>query len=624
MEDGVLLAPAPYAAPAAYYFPLTTRMTGVEVFKGPASIRYGPNTIGGALNLQTRTLPDRHKFGLDAGGGMRRALKLHSHWGMKEKNWGVLFEGIRLQTDGFKELDGGGDTGFAKNEFMAKARYNSDPSAETYHQLDLKLGYSMEDSNETYLGLTDADFKATPYRRYLASEKGTMTWNRGQAQLRYTVATDDFDIRTTLYRHQFTRDWTKLNRFAAGPSLSEILHYPEDGQNAVYYAVLKGEEDSVSDNQTLLVGSNLRAFISQGVETIGRLRIAEIAGVEQELELGLRIHNDSVRRDHSDQAYRMQDGALMRNDTPKAYTLRNTGEALAIAAHLHDELRISRLLITVGSRVEVIETSLENRLTAEKSSNRRFTVLPGLGLHYQLFDCLGILGGVHRGFSPVAPGQDESIEPEHSVNYELGARSTYKKSSFEFISFFNDYSNLTSECTLSSGCPLGQLSQQINAGEVQVYGLEAAVAQVWALPLGISLSGDISYTLTRSIFVSELRGNPRFGDVAFGDELPYVPQHQGHVRVGLGTDNWNLGVSAHYVGEMRDLAGIDEIPEDELIAAHYVLDAVASYTIAKHYRLYLKLDNLSSNSYAVSRRPYGLRPGRPFEVFGGLKLQFGE
>ena len=57
MEDGVLLAPAPYSAPAAYYFPLTTRLTAVEVFKGPSAIRFGPNTIGGAVNLVTRRVP---------------------------------------------------------------------------------------------------------------------------------------------------------------------------------------------------------------------------------------------------------------------------------------------------------------------------------------------------------------------------------------------------------------------------------------------------------------------------------------------------------------------------------------------------------------------------------------
>ena len=49
MEDGIPLAPAPYAAPAAYYFPMSTRVVGVEVFKGPAATRFGPHTIGGAL-----------------------------------------------------------------------------------------------------------------------------------------------------------------------------------------------------------------------------------------------------------------------------------------------------------------------------------------------------------------------------------------------------------------------------------------------------------------------------------------------------------------------------------------------------------------------------------------------
>jgi Fe(3+) dicitrate transport protein len=35
MEDGVLFGPAPYSAPAAYYFPLMTRMVQVRAVKGP-------------------------------------------------------------------------------------------------------------------------------------------------------------------------------------------------------------------------------------------------------------------------------------------------------------------------------------------------------------------------------------------------------------------------------------------------------------------------------------------------------------------------------------------------------------------------------------------------------------
>ena len=65
MEDGVLYGPAPYSAPAAYFTPLMTRMVGVEIFKGPASIRFGPQTVGGAINLRTRDVPRQLEADLD-------------------------------------------------------------------------------------------------------------------------------------------------------------------------------------------------------------------------------------------------------------------------------------------------------------------------------------------------------------------------------------------------------------------------------------------------------------------------------------------------------------------------------------------------------------------------------
>lgn len=55
MEDGILIAPAPYSAPAAYYFPIMDNLNSIEVFKGPRSTKYGPNSIGGSLDLKTRS-----------------------------------------------------------------------------------------------------------------------------------------------------------------------------------------------------------------------------------------------------------------------------------------------------------------------------------------------------------------------------------------------------------------------------------------------------------------------------------------------------------------------------------------------------------------------------------------
>ena len=81
LEDGILIAPAPYAAPSAYYFPTQRRMSALEVLKGPASVAVGPRTTGGALNMISTPIPDERGADFDLRAGEYGTLDLHAHAG---------------------------------------------------------------------------------------------------------------------------------------------------------------------------------------------------------------------------------------------------------------------------------------------------------------------------------------------------------------------------------------------------------------------------------------------------------------------------------------------------------------------------------------------------------------
>ena len=173
MEDGVLMAPAPYSAPSAYYFPTMARMESVEVRKGGSQIAFGPQTAGGALNMVSTSIPDEELAGrVRMETGSFGNQQTHTTVGGQSGAWGYSLEWMQLASDGFKVLDGGGNTGFDKADRVAKLRWTSNNGR---HVLRGKAMSSEEESRETYLGLAQSDFDISPTRRYAASAKDLMT-----------------------------------------------------------------------------------------------------------------------------------------------------------------------------------------------------------------------------------------------------------------------------------------------------------------------------------------------------------------------------------------------------------------------------------------------------------------
>ncbi len=556
MEDGVLFGPAPYAAPAAYYFPLMTRMVGVEVMKGPATVLYGPQTVGGAINLLSRQVPRSLAGGVEIAGGTDLYRRTHAHIGSGWTWGGFLVEGAYVGSAGFKEIDGAPDasTGFDRGEVLGTLELRP---GRGLHTLSLRGGASAELSRETYLGLTDADYAADPDRRYAASARDRMDWLRWELRARHRAELGSgVSIDTVAYRHALDRTWRKANRFA-GADFSDVLAAPDEGLNRVFYDVLSGSVDSASPAETLLLGTNARSYVSQGVQTEVEWE-QDGARAEHELQVGLRLHNDHIERDHSERGWDMAGGELVRDLLPASTTADNRDEATAVAGFVSYLVRWRDLSVSPGARVEHVRTTSDDRLADEELSDTQTAVLPGLGLHYAVADDWGVLAGVHRGFSPVSPGQARRTRPEYSVAYEAGVRygGETQIASGEVVGFFNDYANLTSECSFSTGCDDASVGDQYNAGAVDVYGVEALGRVDVPLPRGWSLPISATYTLTASRFGSAFSSaDPQLGDVERGDALPYVPLHQGRVELGARDPRFRVSVAGTFVGPMLEEAG---------------------------------------------------------------------
>lgn len=622
MEDGIPIAPAPYSAPAVFQAPLATRMVGVDIVKGPAALRFGPRTIAGAVDLHARAIPDRPTAFVDVAGGRFGYGKLHAVLGTSYRGFGVMLELARLQSNGFKQIDGGGNSGFRANDATLALSYQRRTRNGVRHRLETRLGYADELSNETYLGLSLADFLHTPYRRYAASARDRFRLWRSSAVLAYVAGTDTLELDLRLYRRDHHRVWYRVDRFRDGPSLASLLLAPDDEPLQQLLAVLRGDVDSRGPGQSLLTTRNDWRYVSQGVQPTLRWR-PRWRSVAQQLEIGARVHGDSIVRHDTEDAWLMHAGRMVPEGSPSVDALRNHGAALAAAFHVFDAITIrDRITIAPALRVEVIGMRFRDGLAGTRTRRTDVPVSPGLGALVRATQWLSAFAGVHRGFSPVFPGQPKSVVPERSVNYEAGLRALREALLAEAAGFVNDYQNLNGTCSFGPDCAGGSDNRQFNAGKVWIWGFEGLLRWRQAVGRrGLHVEAGGQYTYTKSRLRHSFHSDfGQWGDVERGDELPYLPRHVAGGLVAMGGRIWDASLSPSYAGAMRDVAGQGPIPLERRIDGFFVLDASAEVRLLGRLRLYAQIGNLTNAVYVVSQRPFGLRPGAPLTAMAGLVL----
>ena len=620
MEDGVLIAPAPYTAPSAYYFPVAGRMEAVEVRKGSSQVRYGPRTIGGAVNLVSSSIPDRMSWFAEAAGGESGTLRGHGRVGNSGSRFGWLLEAYSLGTDGFKELAGGAPTGFDVADFMGKVRVNTDRDGPWYQEVELKLGYTDEESSETYLGLTDADFAVNPLQRYPASAADLMKAEHSQIQLRHFWVRGAVDVTTTMYRNDFTRNWYKLQS-VLGTGISSVLGAPD--QNASALAVLRG---AGSEPDALRVRANNRDYYAQGVQsTVGLARNVH------SLELGVRFHRDQEDRFQWEDAFQMLGGdmTLTTAGDPGSQSNR-VSSADAVAFFLQDEIDLGRLVVSPGVRFEHIDFTRTDYAGDDPGRSAPTRVrknqvdawIPGVGFSYRATPALNLFWGAHKGFGPPGPGASEATRPESSANYELGGRWRDSGLAAQASAFYSDYTNVLGRVTLATA--EDGTGEAFNGGEVAVVGIEASVDYdiAWGRAWDTRVPVRVTYTHTRAEFRSAFESEYEpWGDVEVGDRMPYLPEHQMSGSVGLDRPGWGVTLSAVASGSMRTRAGRGVLPYGEGTDSFVVFNLAGEMHLAGLGTLFAGIQNLSDERYSVARRPAGLRPGLPRTLVAGLRVK---
>ena len=627
LEDGVLIAPAPYAAPSAYYFPTQRRMHALEVLKGPSSVAVGPKTTGGAVNLISTPIPDEFSASADLRIGQHNTIDTHLNIGNRGERFSWLVETVQAQNDGFKSIDGPsgvdmGPTGYDIEDYLVKLQFDSDPAAPLYQSLRIKAGATDQLSDETYLGLTEDDFWQRPNRRYAASAGDLFSGEHDQLQATYIIDPErNWRGKITVYRNNFARNWFKLQS-VQGTGISSILDDPDAYAEAFSY--LTG---TTSPDGAIVKRHNNREYYSRGVQAQITWDFSA-ANTDVALTTGIRVHEDGEDRLQKEDRFRMEASRLVLTSAgAPGSTTNRVASAEAVSYFVDTEIRSGNWIFTPGARFEDIDlqrldfaTDDPNRVLGPTRvrKNSASVFIPGMGALYVLNDRWRILGGLHKGFNPPAPGS--SASEESSTNFEFGTRFNNNHMNFEAIYFLNDYDNLVGTVTASTGST-GPIGAQFDGGEVVVQGMELSAGVVLTgLFAGVDLPASFQYTWTaeaefQNAFDSSF--DP-WGDVRIGDELPYIPQHQLRIAAGLESDSWNLNLAANYVGKMRTVAGQGTFVPEDTINSHVVWDLIAHWRFTESVSSYIKIDNLLDETYIAARRPAGLRPGLERTAYLGV------
>ena len=578
LEDGAPIQPSLFLSNASYYSPPVERISSIEVLKGATGLRYGPNTIGGVINYQSKTpLKDGIVKGKLGSHGYR-LLELEAGTSSEQKSMGGGINLITSEANGFR------NNGYRMNDILVKGGMAIGQS----QWLGLKLTRYENEINTSYVGLRPDEFIHTPTKNPAPDDQ--FLSNRTSFDINHELEIDtSTKLKTLMYWSQLERNFWRRD---VASKTRQGTSFVDCGGTAYCVTGRNRNFDMLGIDSRLF--TNYQAF-----------------GIQNESEIGVRLHSETMsnKTERSNAGPRARTGVITGNEN---------NDAKAVALYLQNRfLFTDQFAVTPGVRVESYRQNRKNEMNGVQGQANNTELVPGIGATWQLAPELQLYSSVYKGFAPAmisaaisGDGVDQKLDAERSMNIEFGFRGQAQKWTYEGAAFRMDFSNQIVNQALSGGI------SKTNGGQSLHQGAEGALG--YAITSAWSVLANATY-----IPVAEFKGGT-LGPI--GNRIPYTPKLTGNLGLNYSKDGLKSFLNAYHVSsQYADSANTVQESNDGtkgLIPSFTTLNWSVVYSPQKHLKLFGVVRNLFDKKFISGRSPDGIFPGaeRNFEI--GLAYQF--
>jgi Fe(3+) dicitrate transport protein len=578
LEDGAPIQPSLFLSNASYYSPPVERISSIEVLKGATGLRYGPNTIGGVINYQSKTpLKDGIVKGKLGSHGYR-LLELEAGTSSEQKSMGGGINLITSEANGFR------NNGYRMNDILVKGGMAIGQS----QWLGLKLTRYENEINTSYVGLRPDEFIHTPTKNPAPDDQ--FLSNRTSFDINHELEIDtSTKLKTLMYWSQLERNFWRRD---VASKTRQGTSFVDCGGTAYCVTGRNRNFDMLGIDSRLF--TNYQAF-----------------GIQNESEIGVRLHSETMsnKTERSNAGPRARTGVITGNEN---------NDAKAVALYLQNRfLFTDQFAVTPGVRVESYRQNRKNEMNGVQGQANNTELVPGIGATWQLAPELQLYSSVYKGFAPAmisaaisGDGVDQKLDVERSMNIEFGFRGQAQKWTYEGAAFRMDFSNQIVNQALSGGI------SKTNGGQSLHQGAEGALG--YAITSAWSVLANATY-----IPVAEFKGGI-LGPI--GNRIPYTPKLTGNLGLNYSKDGLKSFLNAYHVSsQYADSANTVQESNDGtkgLIPSFTTLNWSIVYSPQKDLKLFSVVRNLFDKKFISGRSPDGIFPGaeRNFEL--GLAYQF--